>query len=204
VRESKRLTEQVEHLKRFRDEFTKLVDQQDAAANEFDERRNQRNPYTLTPLTVRQEEELEDELNQPVEEQRRTVAEAAGPAAAAQHESGVLFTQQATQMQMNPVGAWSEGAADSLMVSRRGVLDAVHQAIGTLQDRQRVAERRERSMAGRVARVIRFPYEVREAAGLEPNSAAGKIAFGGAIVVQVLLPILTLVLGAWAIRILGP
>lgn len=80
-----------------------------------------------------------------------TVAEAAGAATSAQLESGVLLMQQATQSALNPVGAWSLGAEDSIILGKRDLLDAVHQAIGTLQDRQRVAERSERSMAGRAS-----------------------------------------------------
>lgn len=88
---------------------------------------------------------------------------------------------------INPATSWSQAIDGDGFIEPRHVLDSCNLAIGQLDEMRLQAERTERSLAGRVARFIRFPAEVREAAGFRPGTAAGRTTLGIAAAIQTVL-----------------
>ena len=145
-----------------------------------------------------------------VETQRAIVAELSGPAAIACAEAGTVVIYQdapaagGRQTTLNPVQSWSYSLDGTGHVGIDVVLDSCNQAIGILKTRHEGARRLERSIAGRVARFIRFPAEVRQAAGFQPKTAAGRVTLGLAVALQTILTsAVAAILVAIALRLLG-
>jgi hypothetical protein len=105
---------------------------------------------------------------------------------------------------LNPVSDWAVmltprhrySISPSLVVSR------VDQLVGALRAEIADAEMVERTLAGRVARIVRFPSDVREAAGLDSKSRSGQAVQGlvsallvtvvGGVIVGIILALLHL------------
>jgi hypothetical protein len=129
----------------------------------------------------------EDEYNR----LRHTVGLQAGPAAEALAELG--FSLQINEppafrqppRTVNPILSWSTALEPPNSMRMEDVLDYSDRAIGMLDGRARQASAVERSLAGRVARLISFPSEVREAIG--GGRAMRTTAFGVAVVVETLV-----------------
>ena len=66
----------------------------------------------------------------------------------------------------------------------QSVFDYCAQVIGHLTAMKDQAEAREKSFAGRVARFVRFPFDVREAAGLPDKRAVNAAAVGVGVFIQ--------------------
>ena len=131
------------------------------------------------------------------EPQRRRVAAAAGPA------TEVLQREQipASGPSPLPVLQWTEAFRDLMSFTPTTVRGYCEAAMATLELRAEEAERAEHSTAGRLARVLAFPAQVRELAGGR-GTTAGKVAFGTAVATQVvgsLLVIAILAVLGWLV-----
>ncbi len=79
---------------------------------------------------------------------------------------------------MNLVLNWShpyDPGSDTRVSDVRSVIDRM---IGILEQKQEDALEREHSLAGRIARLLRFPIEVREAVGAPAKSVGGVATVG--------------------------
>lgn len=79
---------------------------------------------------------------------------------------------------MNPALVWSTLLDDFPIVTPSVLVTIGSQAIGTLESLHDDAAERERGVAGFLARFVRFPVRVREAAGLPPKSVSGGVLSG--------------------------
>jgi hypothetical protein len=116
----------------------------------------------------------------------REVGELSGPAALASEDAGVgvMLPPALGKDVVNPIRSWARASDGTTPLRPKHVFESCDQSIGILSARLDEARAQERSLAGWVARVIRFPYDVREAAGVPPESRAGKVAFSVAVLVQ--------------------
>jgi hypothetical protein len=110
------------------------------------------------------------------------VARAAGRAALAFQNSGhsVDYKPPGTwqRTSMNPALVWSTLLDDYPIVTPSLLVTIGSQAIGTLESLHDEAAERERGVAGLLARFVRFPVRVREAAGLPSKSVSGGLLSG--------------------------
>lgn len=126
-----------------------------------------------------------------VKELRATVAELSGPAGQAIDDAGLRLVVRepalvgGRMLDLNPVYGWMNGLNDRLAyIQPPDVIDCCGQAIGKLKVQKAAVFAQERSIAGRLARFIRFPSDVREIAGMKPGSTGGRTVFGIAAVIQ--------------------
>lgn len=98
---------------------------------------------------------------------RTRVGILAGPAGLASQMAGTTLTDPRSPHPVNVISDWMRRPRDV-------VLDTCNLTIGVLEDRARLAEADEKSLAGRLARYLSIPRRVRELAGYEPNTAAGR------------------------------
>lgn len=187
MKSSKALLAQRAVMASFRDEFLKLHGYYHYAE------------YAPVGMNLGGEWILRDGISEDeVDSLRRRVGELAGAASSisSRHVQqsykppGTLST-----VRFDPIAQWSDAldpGSSFFGASAKDVTETVDHVIGRL-DLQRIdAETRERSLAGRVARFIRFPIDVREAAGFKPHTAAGKAAFSITAVIQgVLVAVVT-------------
>lgn len=116
------------------------------------------------------------------------VAHAAGRAAEAFQESGILIaykppgTLQTTTV--NPALVWSTLLDTYPMVTPDVMFTVGEQAAGRFESLYDEAEEREHGLAEFLARFVRFPSRVREAAGLEPRTVGGGLVSGIVAVLQ--------------------
>jgi hypothetical protein len=82
---------------------------------------------------------------------------------------------------MNPIRNWNVPLEPPNDLDTHHVLDYCNQAIGIIDAQLAQAKEEERSLAGRIARFVRLPYEVRRLAS--PSTRAGRAAALGAGVV---------------------
>lgn len=121
---------------------------------------------------------------------RSTVSELAGPASNAANEAGILVTLQeplavgGRSHTVNAIMSWSTILDPPNLLTAQAVLDYCSQVIGSLQAEKKSAEAQERSLAGRVARFVRFPFDVREATGLPDRKAVNAAAVGFGVFIQ--------------------
>jgi len=119
------------------------------------------------------------------------VAHLAGRAAEAFQESGILIaykppgTHQTTTV--NPALVWSTLLDTYPMVTPDVMFTVGEQAAGRFESLYDEAEEREHGLAEFLARFVRFPSRVREAAGLEPSTVRGGLVSGIVGVLQGLL-----------------
>lgn len=188
------LERHIEALRLFRDELVRLL----TMIDEGDQERRRR----FGPRYLGEPDEIE---SAEVERHRAHVAELSGSAAIACAEAGVTVIYQdapiagGRQTTINPVQSWSYALDGTGHVGVDVVLDSCNQAIGILKTRYEEAHRLERSLAGRVARFIRFPAQVRRAAGFPPKSTAGRVTFSVAVALQT---IITTAVGAVVVAVL--
>jgi hypothetical protein len=84
---------------------------------------------------------------------------------------------------INPITNWTMMLQPPNELDAPFVFDYCHQAMGELESRAAKAERDERSLAGRIARFLSFPSEIRRLAG--GQSRAGQVAtFGIGVFLQ--------------------
>jgi len=113
---------------------------------------------------------------------------AAGRAADAFQECGIMVaykppgTMQTTTV--NPALVWSTLLDTYAIVTPDVVFTVANQAIGRFESMADRAAEREKGLAGFLARFLRFPASVREAAGLEPRSVTGGLVSGTVALVQ--------------------
>lgn len=138
--------------------------------------------------------------------QREKVGQLSGAAAMAAAQAGVLVTVQDPAViggrikTINPLQGWFQALEPHpLHLSANDVMDAANQTIGVLNARREHALQTERSLAGRVARVVGFADQVRAARGVQPDSKAGKVTLWVTVAAQVIGTILA----AWALWLLG-
>jgi hypothetical protein len=120
---------------------------------------------------------------------RFEVARAAGAAMVAEEASKARMvlkpppnTGQPAQI-VEPIRAWESALEPPNLLETDNVLQTCEQVIGTYDARIARARWQERSVAGRVVRLLSFPYEVRElAAEWFPNATVvRKLAFGATV-----------------------
>lgn len=75
---------------------------------------------------------------------------------------------------LNPVSSWLTITQPKAMLGREDVLSACRMAEGRLSALERQARAAERTLAGKVAALIAWPRYVRELAGFEADSRAGR------------------------------
>ena len=113
---------------------------------------------------------------------------AAGRAADAFQECGITVaykppgTRQTTTF--NPALVWSTLLDTYAIVTPDVVSTVANQAIGRFESLADRAAEREKGLAGFLARFLRFPSSVREAAGLKPRSVTGGLVSGAVVLVQ--------------------
>ena len=156
------------------------------------------------------DDESDWENEQPLLKQKRLVGELSGPAAKAAAQAGVNMVLQDAPIAggrrtvINPIQAWVSAFEGTSHLTIQNVLDACDQAVGILREELTTVRNRERSPAGLVARFVRFPYEVREAAGFSEESSLGsRAAFGAGVLVQVVVTVVSGLLLAGAVQWLG-
>lgn len=111
------------------------------------------------------------------------VAELAGPAVIAAEEAAKI-NKLLGAMAAETIADWELAYRNQAGHVMSEVPTACDHAKGILQARLDTANAQEKSLAGRLAWFIRFPYEVREAAGLPADSAGGRVAFWFAVAVE--------------------
>lgn len=82
-------------------------------------------------------------------------------------ETGQLTT-------LNPAASWMTMMQPKAMLGREDIIEAANLAEGRLRSLARQRESEERSMAGKIAALIRFPKHVRELTGYSADSKAGR------------------------------
>lgn len=186
MKQSVRLDREIEAVEDFRHAFQDLLDAIDAEERAV---RQSRSPRSLEPDPPPSPE---------LREKRRLAGEFAGPAGIAAERVGILLRVQdpaqigGRRATINPIAAWSSAIdGTSMHIGSQDVLDSCAQAIGRLRQQKTDAEANERSLAGRFARFIRFPWEVRERLNLPAGSAGQKAAFGAAVAAQVVGTLIT-------------
>lgn len=116
------------------------------------------------------------------------VAHAAGRAAEAFQESGILIAYKPPgamqRTTMNPAMVWSTLLDTYPMVTPDVMFTVGEQATGRFESLYDEAEEREHGLAEFLAKFIRFPSRVREAAGLEPRTFGGGVVSGVVVVMQ--------------------
>lgn len=147
----------------------------------------------------RQQYRLERQPPHDEEVLRARVARASGPAGRVVGELGLYV--QIAGMSLNPVMAWDRFIPGEMLSYPQQVLEFAESARAQCAAKRDEARDRERGLAGWLGRFVRFPADVREAAGLE--SAAGqRAAFAVGVVVQVvgtLVAAALLAAGGWAL-----
>jgi hypothetical protein len=105
---------------------------------------------------------------------------------------------------LNPATHWATMLTPQarFSLSPTTVLSCLDQLVGGLNVKIEDAQAAERTLAGRVARVVRFPSDVREAAGLDRRSRKGRAVQGllsallvtivGGVIVGIILALLHL------------
>lgn len=94
-------------------------------------------------------------------------------------------TRQTTTV--NPALAWSTLLDTYAIVTPDVVSTVANQAIGRFESLADRAAEREKGLAGFLARFLRFPSSVREAAGMKPRSVTGGLVSGAVALVQYVL-----------------
>lgn len=175
MKQSRILAQKVQAISDFREAYQKLLDMMEAHEQNFQRSQGPRSLASMPPYGPE------------TEEQRRRVGELSGSAALAGEEAGTYMTlPPGLGMQVvSPIRTWSTATDRGYSPVRpQDVLDACNQSIGVLSAREAEAEAREKSLAGRVARILRFPYDVSEFMGLPPGSRGGKVAFWVVVVIE--------------------
>ena len=124
------------------------------------------------------------------DEARQQVGLLAGPAGEATDRARLSVLQAG--MQFNPIRNWSGS------LSSRTIHSFCDSAFGSLMTRADEAAERERGLVGLLARFLRFPVDVREAAGFE-SEAGRTFALWAAVAAQVL----AIVIGAGVLALIG-
>jgi len=181
VKQSARIEREIKAVEDFRHASRTLLDTIDAEERAVRQSRSPRSPEPDPPPSPE------------LREKRRIAGELAGPAGIAAERVGIVLRVQdpavigGRQTTINPIAAWSAAIdGTSLHIGPQDVLDSCAQAIGRLRQQKADAEANERSLAGRFARFIRFPWDVRERLNLPAESAGQKAAFGAAVAAQVI------------------
>ena len=181
MKQSVRIGQEVQAVEDFRLAFQDLLDTID---DEEKALLQSRPPRSLEPDPPPSPE---------LREKRRVAGELAGPAGVAAERVGVVLVVQdpanvgGRRSVMNPIAAWSAAIdGTTFHIGPQEVLDSCAQAIGRLRQQKIDAEANERSLAGRFAGFIRFPWDVRERLNLPAESGGQKAAFGAAIAAQVI------------------
>lgn len=135
-----------------------------------------------------------------IERLRQELAAASGPAAAVAGRRGVHI--EADGRRLNPIAAW-DIFFDVSPVVWPSQLDAYSRALqARIESEVRLAQERERGLVGFLARFLRLPIEVREAAGLTGKPALA--ATGVTVAIQtILVGAAITVLGTLVLRLLG-
>ena len=140
------------------------------------------------------------------------MSQLSGPAARVgeRHNAWVAYTPPAITggptLRLSPIASWfvAFDANNPVEIGPQAVPDYAVQLTGRLDHEYRETLARERTLAGRVARFVTLPREVREAAGLPPKSLSGRAVFGISVVVQAAVTAAAgAVLTAAALRALG-
>ncbi|MBE9926241.1 hypothetical protein G8C93_10120 [Cellulosimicrobium cellulans] len=76
---------------------------------------------------------------------------------------------------LNPVAAWQNCTQPKALLGSEDILGAARAAAALLRNEAGPRERGERSLAGRVASIIRWPSRVREHAGFPADSRAARV-----------------------------
>jgi hypothetical protein len=131
---------------------------------------------------------------------RRSLAAAAGPAARIAEKRRLHMNARGRRV--NPIAAWEEFFRSEPVMWPKS-LDAFSRAlVAQLEHEVQLAQDRERGVVGLIARFVRLPLEVREAAGLTGRS--GVAATGFILVIQgLLVTVIGGVLVALILRLLG-
>jgi hypothetical protein len=195
MRASVVLAHQIERLEGFKREFLKYSDMSKAAASELEERR------ALRPREIVPDEAEEFQVYEPVYKQRHVVGEKSGPAGEAVEQANVWMMIGGKQL--NAVRSWSQAFENPIIFNDDDVIDCTNQALGVLRSRYEEARRRERSLAGLLGRFVRFPQDVREAAGFKSGTAGARAAVGAGIVAQILVVVISSVLVAYLLEFLN-
>lgn len=116
----------------------------------------------------------------------------AGPAAISFAEAGVIMSisppgTTAYTDQINPAQAWGTIFKRSPMFSPDDLMGCCHQASGILRQMHTEAVEREKGIVGWIARFVRLPQRIREAAGVAPGTFGGRTATGFGVFLQAVL-----------------
>jgi hypothetical protein len=117
---------------------------------------------------------------------------AAGPAGEIAGRTGAIIFYDPgggqPHVPLNPFLAWSKVIyPDKYRLMPNDILGSANRLTGLLDAAVAKARERETGLVGLIARVIRFPADVREAAGLEPDTSAGRAAVGVAGFLELVL-----------------
>jgi hypothetical protein len=140
---------------------------------------------------------------------RQRVNEAAGPAAEAAATTGVMVTINPAgyfgmpPRKVNAIGSWAgaltwpnQPAVDDIL----GYADLVASLLG---ERASVAEAEERTLAGRLARFLAFPYAVQDGVHSQHPRFPRKVAFGAGVAAQIAVGFLVAVVSGLIVLWLG-
>lgn len=119
----------------------------------------------------------------------QAVARLAGPASEVVDELGLLVDVN-PRGRINPITN-HDMAFRGVGLSKEVVLRVCDHSLGILEARLEEERELERSLAGRLARCARFPWDVREAMGLPESGSAQRVAFISAVVVQIVGTVLS-------------
>lgn len=167
MRKSARLECQRDSVERFRDDLTALLE----VAHKVSA------GYTVYYWRARPEFEKE------YESRKTAVARSAGAAADAADTVGLMLHLRPPPVtgepavRINPIRTWATALDPPNDLTTDTIIDYCDQVTGTLDSRAREARSVEESLAGRVARVIGFPSEVRSV--IQSSYGGGRTASVG-------------------------
>jgi hypothetical protein len=187
MRQSRRFAQQREAVERFRDALIELREELE------------RSPEGITGYFYRWEPRQGREKR--AARLRTKVNEAAGPAQAAAATTGLRFhispppASRQPAMNVNPIASWTSALEPPNLLTMEHIFDYCDQVIGVLDGEAEEARTKERTLAGRIARFLAFPSEVREAARAQYPRVPPKLAFGAALLSQLFALIVAVVGG---------
>jgi hypothetical protein len=121
---------------------------------------------------------------------RAIVNQRSGPATKAAEAANIALTLReppavgGREHVVNAIATWWSALDPPNLLPMQSVFDYCAQVIGHLTAMRDEAEARERTLAGRVARFVRFPLDIREAAGLPGKRAVNAAAVGIGVFLQ--------------------
>jgi hypothetical protein len=177
MKHSARLARERDDVQRFKDAYIRLLSMHDAGE--------------VVGLGTRVMVPGPDIADDALAQQRSEVARLAGAAGevAMRHGAISYVNPPGTVTGLIPFNAilsWSDTFDDLSYTSLTSdhLLGITDQLLGKLDRERLTAEEQEGTLAGWIARFVRFPSEVRDAAGFDPRSRRGKATFWTVAIVQ--------------------